>query len=99
MTSPFAVYVDDNFKYMDEDARTKHGDYATLEEAVQACKAIVDACLTRAHEPGMSARRLYEEYVAAGDDPFIQGPDARFSAWTYAKQRCEMLCGGSVEDA
>lgn len=97
MSLLYTVYVDDNFKYMDEDARTKQGDYATLEEAVQVCKGIVDACLARAHEPGMSARKLYEGYVAAGDDPFIVGPGASFSAWTYARQRCEALCGGSVE--
>ena len=30
---------------MDEDARTKHGAYESLEEAQQVCKAIVDACL------------------------------------------------------
>jgi hypothetical protein len=98
MAEQYTIYVDDNFQYMDEDARTKHGAYKSLEEALQVCKAIVDACLTRAHEPGMSARRLYEEYVAAGDDPFIVGPGASFSAWTYARQRCEALCGGSVED-
>jgi hypothetical protein len=98
MAELYTVYVDDNFQYMDEEARIKHGDYATLEEAVQACKTIVDACLTRTHEPGMSARKLYEGYVAAGDDPFIVGPGASFSAWTYARQRCEALCGGSVED-
>lgn len=98
MAELYTVYIDDNFNYMDEDARTKHGEYATLEEAIQACKAIVDACLTRAHAPGMPARKLYEEYVAAGDDPFIVGPGASFSAWTYARQRCEALCGGKVED-
>jgi hypothetical protein len=31
---PYTVLVDDNFNYMDESARTTHGDYATLEEAV-----------------------------------------------------------------
>ena len=98
MAELYTVYIDDNFHYMDEDARTKHGEYSTLAEAVQACKAIVDACLTRAYEPGMAARKLYEGYVAAGDDPFIVGPGAGFSAWTYARQRCEALCGGSVED-
>jgi hypothetical protein len=99
MAEHYTVYVDDNFQYMDEDARTKHGTYESLEEALQACKAIVDACLMRGYEPGMSARQLYEGYVASGDDPFIVGPDAHFSAWTYAKQRCETLCGGSVEGA
>ena len=74
MAEQYTVYVDDNFQYMDEDARTKYGVYKSLDEALQVCKAIVDACLTRAHEPGMSARQLYEEYVAAGDDPFIVGP-------------------------
>lgn len=98
MSSLYTVYVDDNFNYMDEDARTKYGDYATSDEAVQVCKAIVDRFLVKTHEPGMSAGQLYKEYVACGDDPFIQGPGARFSAWTYAKQRCEALCGGSVED-
>ena len=98
MAELYTVYIDDNFHYMDEDARTKHGEYSTLAEAVQACKAIVDDCLTRAYEPGMLAHKLYEEYVAAGDDPFIVGPGAGFSAWTYARQRCEALCGGSVED-
>jgi hypothetical protein len=94
---PFAVLVDDNFDYMDEEKRYKHGDYATLAEAVQACQAIVDACLQRGYRPGISATKLYEGYVAGGEDPFIIGPDAEFSAWTYAKERCEALCGGFVE--
>ena len=99
MPEPYTVYVDDNFHYMDEDARYKYGAYESLEEAVQVCKAIVDACLTRGYEPGVSARKLYEGYVASGDDPFIVGPGAKFSAWTYARQRCEALCGGSVEES
>jgi hypothetical protein len=98
MAEQYTVYIDDNFQYMDEDARIKYGTYESLEEASQVCRAIVDACLTRSHERGMSARQLYEGYVAAGDDPFIVGPGASFSAWTYARQRCEALCGGSVED-
>jgi hypothetical protein len=98
MAEQYTVYVDDNFHYMDEDARYKYGAYESLEEAVRVCKAIVDACLTRGYEPGVSARKLYEGYVASGDDPFIVGPGASFSAWTYARQRCEALCGGSVED-
>jgi len=94
---PYTVLVDDNFDYMDEDKRYEHGAYATLEQAVAACQAIVDACLQRTCQPGMSATKLYEEYVAAGEDPFIVGPGANFSAWTYAKQRCEVLCGGRID--
>lgn len=94
---PYTVLVDDNFHYMDESERYKYGTYATLEEAVQVCQAIVDVCLQRAYEPGMSPTVLYEGYVAAGEDPFIDGPGANFSAWSYAKLRCEALCGGRVE--
>jgi len=98
MAEQYTVYVDDNFQYMDEDARIKYGAYESLEEALQVCKSIVDACLMRGYTPSISARKLYEGYVASGDDPFIVGPGASFSAWTYARQRCEALCGGSVED-
>ena len=94
---PYTVLVDDNFDYMDEDKRYEHGAYATLEQAVAACQAIVDACLQRAYQPGMSATKLYEEYIAGGEDPFIVGPVANFSAWTYAKQRCEVLCDGRID--
>jgi hypothetical protein len=94
---PYTVLVDDNFAYMDEDKRYMHGAFATLEEAVQACQAIVDDFMRRTYTPGMSAAALYREYVAASEDPFIRGPGAEFSAWTYAKQRCEALCGGPVD--
>ena len=94
---PYTVLVDDNFDYMDEDKRYQHGAFATLEEAVQACQVIVDDFMHRTYRPGMSAAALYQEYVAAGEDPFIVGPGAKFSAWTYAKERCEALCGGRVE--
>jgi hypothetical protein len=99
MSEHYTVYIDDNFDYMDEDKRATYGNFESLEEAVQVCKTIVDAFLTKVHKPGMSARQLHEEYIASGDDPFIRGPGASFSAWTYARQRCEALCGGSVEDS
>jgi hypothetical protein len=95
---PYTVLVDDNFHYMDESERYEYGAYATLAEAVAVCQAIVDACLQRGYEPGMSAAKLYEGYVAAGEDPFIVGPGAKFSAWTYARELCEALCGGRIDD-
>lgn len=97
IAKPYTVLVDDNFDYMEEEKRYKHGDYAMLAEAVQACQAIVDACRQRGYHPGISATKLYEGYVADGEDPFILGPSAKFSAWTYAKQRCEVLCGGRID--
>ena len=50
--SPYKVMVDDNFDYMDEDKRYEHGVFLTAEEAVSACKRIVDSNLNGLYEAG-----------------------------------------------
>ena len=94
----YKVMVDDNFHYMDEDERYEHGVYDTAEEAIEACRGIVDRSLEEGYKPGVSAEALYEHYVSFGDDPFIvvlDGADdnAKFSAWNYAKERSRVICG------
>jgi hypothetical protein len=34
--------VDNKFHYMDEEERYEHGSFATAEEAIAACKRVVD---------------------------------------------------------
>lgn len=90
----YSVYVDDNYHYMDESERYKKGDYATLDEAIAACKQIVDGFLKDEVEPDGTAAERYAQYTGFGPDPFIvtDDPDAGhppFSAWSYAKERCE----------
>jgi hypothetical protein len=97
----YKVLIDDNFHYMDESERVTHGVFATADEALAACRSIVDDFLTDALEPGMSATDLYERYVSFGDDPFIvpvdqKGAPVAFSAWEYARQRCEKVAGGDI---
>jgi hypothetical protein len=89
---PYVVFVDDNYHYMDEEERYKSGDYETLEEAVVKCKIIVDEFLEREHKSGMSPNELYDRYCMFGEDPFIRGPTAEFSARDYARLRCDALC-------
>ena len=94
----YRVMVDDNFHYMDSDERWEHGTYETLEPALAACRGIVDRSLDEESRPGISADALFERYVRFGDDPFIvvlDGADdsATFSAWSYAKERCRVICG------
>ena len=94
----FRVLVDDNFHYMDESERYELGTFATLEAAIQAAQKLVDDGLLAALRPGLTAAQLYQQHVAMGADPFIVSPDARpmtFSAWGYARQRCEALCPGT----
>jgi len=86
------VYVDDNFHYMNEEERYKSGDYATLEEAVSKCRRIVYDFLEGEYKPGMLSKELYAQYCMFGEDPFIRGPSSDFSAWDYAKRRCDELC-------
>jgi len=57
MANSYQVFVDDNYHYMDEGERYKHGDFATFEEALTACKVIVDEYLQSAYEEGMIRRR------------------------------------------
>jgi hypothetical protein len=78
---------------MDEEERYKLGDFATLEEAVAACKAMVDQFLQDEVSHDTTAKERYGQYTGFGPDPFIvtDDPDAGhppFSAWSYAKERC-----------
>ena len=86
----YEVFVDDNFHYQDESERYKHGEYDTYEEAVEACKKLLHL-----HEKGQTASELYHSYTSFGEDPFIRPAprDERFSAWEYARQRCEQITG------
>ncbi len=96
----FRVLVDDNFHYMDQDERYEHGSYPTLEAATLAAQAIVDDFLLDASQPGMTAGELFDCYTNFGEDPFIVAPgESRvlFSAWDYARRRCEELCAGTGE--
>jgi hypothetical protein len=93
----YIVLVDDNFHYQEEDERSKQGTYPTAEEALAVCRGIVDRFLDENHRPGMSGEALFVHYTSFGDDPFIvvlDGVDesAKFSAWTYAKERCRVVC-------
>ena len=82
---------------MDEEARHEHGRFATPDQAVAACRKIVDAGLREQYKPGMSAAVLFHLYKNFGDDPFIvsldrSAPDMQFFAWDYAKEQCQKMC-------
>ncbi len=94
----YRVVVADNFHYQDPDEHREHGTYETAAEALAACRAVVDQSLAEEHRAGISADDLYQRYVSFGDDPFIVAldegaPPPPFSAFTYARERCRILCG------
>jgi hypothetical protein len=93
--SPYKIMVDDNFHYMEEDERWEYGIFASAEEALDACRRLVDEALIGAYRDGATAEQLFVHYTSFGDDPFIVALDdaekVDFSAWTYAKERAAEL--------
>ncbi len=81
----YIVMVDDNFHYMDESERTNHGEFSTYEEAVAACKKIVDEDFEDMLKQGIAAEDLSSKWAMFGSDPFIidDVTKDRFSARNY----------------
>jgi hypothetical protein len=96
---PYLLYVDDNFHYTDDEERYLKGTFETADAALAEARRIVDEFLVDAYKPGMSAADLFRSYVGFGEDPFIDHSgdvqQVKFSAWDYAKERCEVICSGA----
>ncbi len=95
--SNYTVFVDDNFHYRDEGERYELGKFEQWDAAVAACKNIIDEFIRQNYKAGMKAEDLYKNYLIFGEDPFIiqnnpESPTGSFSAWDYAKQRCQEIC-------
>jgi len=98
----YRVLVDDNYHYMDPGERYEQGTYDNVEDALAACRRLVDLSLREGYQPGMTPEALFGYYKSFGDDPFIvvtggSEDRAKFSAWNYARERCRSMCIGSVE--
>lgn len=95
MAKRYTVYVDDNFHYMDESERYKHGEFDDCQSAVAACKQIVDESLSQC-DSRSGADEMFKQYTTFGEDPWVSSddPDCKFSAWGYAKERCRELAQG-----
>jgi hypothetical protein len=99
---PYRIMIDDNFHYMEEDKRSTGRIFATAEEAIDACRRLVDRSLLHEYEQGgVTAEALYDRYTDFGDDPFVVAlggvPKVEFSAWNYAKLRAAELTAPGEE--
>jgi len=88
----YTVFVDDNFHYMDESERYKFREFDSCEEAVNACKKIVDEYFENI-QGKKTFKDLWDGYTSFGEDPYIVSDDneCSFSAWDYARMRCKEL--------
>lgn len=91
----FKVLYDENGAFMDEEARSTHGIFATPEEAIAACRRIVDADLEEVAGAGDTPTSILSSWQAWWRDPFIVALDTEpappFSAWTYAEEHCHLV--------
>ena len=85
--------IDDNFHYMDEGHRYKHGEFSTYNEAVNACKKIVDEELADMLKQGTDPEKLSSTWSMFGSDPFIMEDvkEDRFSARNYVAEKTKVL--------
>jgi len=90
----YTVFIDDNFHHGNASERVTHGQFETSDEAVAACRSIVDDFLAGAFEPGMSATALYGLYTSFGDDPFQLYQSGR-TAHRWPSQRGNMRGSGA----
>jgi hypothetical protein len=69
-----------------DNSKCTSGVFDTADEAIAACKLIVDERLL----PGMTATALSEQCARFNNGPLNDAP-AAFSASVYAKERCKVM--------
>ena len=96
MTKTYKVVVDDNYNYMDADARYTVGSYDSLVEAVEKCEELTITSLKHLYEKGITPDELSAQWALFGEDPFIIGADGSvpFSARKFINTPlCEAVIG------
>lgn len=84
----YIVMVGDNFHFNNDDGEYNHGAYDTPEEAISACKMIIERSIKI--ENGATPNALYKHYRGFGESPYIIGGVA-FSVQNYARAYCQKL--------
>lgn len=84
----------DNGRYMDEEGRWNGPEFDDALDALDHARSVVNEDLSSLKTDGMTADELYTQYTMFGTEPQIvsSGEEVFFSAWEYAKRRCEELC-------
>lgn len=75
LSKPFSVEVFTDQGPLSESAWFKIGDYEKLADAVNACKKVMDDCLSHSRYSLLSCNTLMLEYLRYGSMPCIRGVD------------------------
>ena len=93
----YQVSAAENSRYMDEAARRTVGIYDGLEEALAACRYVIDRSLRELDEEGLLATELFRLWGIMGEDAGVVPlrddlPRPDFSGQDYARLRSEEIC-------
>src|SRR3989338_6236536 len=87
----YTLFVEENAHH-GENSAYQVGSFSSYQEALNRAKQIVDDFLNTETPSNLKAEELFKKYTLFGEDPFIIPNDENFSAWDYARQRCQVLC-------
>jgi hypothetical protein len=95
----YQVNAAENSRYREESERRVVGVYEGVEEALSACRYVIDRSLRDLHEGEMQAAQLFLLWAVMGEDawlvPLTEGePEPAFSGQDYARMRSEDICLG-----
>ena len=90
----YSVRIQENSDYDGESWPAAGADHDSYAKAVDTVKRIVDRSLAELYKEGMSADVLYDNYTRWGEEAYIVPGDVdpSFSAWSYAQERCPVIC-------
>ncbi|MCX7799665.1 MAG: hypothetical protein N2109_04910 [Fimbriimonadales bacterium] len=92
--STFAVVLEEFASCMVGEEREVDPLHDSYESALRRCRELVDESLMRLAPTAASAEDLFERFLAAGPEPFIDPPgEEPFVARRYAWERCRRMLG------
>jgi hypothetical protein len=94
--SRYTVMTDPNDPTYDDNPPSEVGIYPTADEAILACKTVIDEFLEVYVEECTTAAELYDMYVKFGADPYIVSVDpndeqVNFNVEKYLKEQIQIL--------
>lgn len=93
LSKPFSVDIFSDRRSNDQNPWVRIGEFDDLEEAIEACKMVVDNFLSRYRAQPASADTLIFNYLNYGSVPCINGTEnlKAFELYEYLNRRCAEL--------
>lgn len=90
----YAVWAHHSFHLSGEAEKYLVGRFDSCDEALEACRRLVEEFLESSYQEEMSPETLMEEYEASGPDPYIEPrrEECVFRAREWARERAAEVC-------